>query len=285
MRPKSPSRIPDLTLSYQRRLFPGPRRVERHWSAFDWKRFFGWANAVWFLILALATFGVYRANQRAAHYRAELESTAAQTAELLGEVQRLQELHQFTSSRVLHLARDMQDILLSARGQERDFLRALIPGALKLQTEARIPASATLAMAIYESGYGTSELASHHNYHGMKAFPTAWNGPTVRTPTRDNGKRVLADFRVFPTLEDGIRGFGDFVRQPRYAAAFIHRDGPAFVAELLRAGYCPDRDYLDNIRTIIQRHHLHLLDLAPLEEPSSPSPNATEITASARPAS
>jgi flagellum-specific peptidoglycan hydrolase FlgJ len=285
MRPKSPSRVLDLTHSYQKRLFPGPRRVERHWSSFDWKRFFGWANAFWFLILGLATIGVHQANERAARYRAELESTAAQTTELLQEVERLQELHQYTAGRVLHLARDMQDILLSARGDERDFLRVLIPAALKLQTEARVPASATLAMAIYESGYGRSELAARHNYHGMKAFDPAWDGPTHRTVTRDSGRRVIADFRVFPSQEEGIRGFGAFVRQPRYQAAFTHRDGLTFVSRLLEAGYCPDDDYLDNIRTIIARHHLHLLDLAEIE-PVSAEPAAAEAgpaAAAARP--
>jgi|GEM_PF-3047876 len=280
MRPKS-SRVVDLTHSYQKRLFPGPRRVERHWTSFDWKRFFGWANAAWFLILGVATIGVHQANERAARYRAELESTAAQTTELLQEVERLQELHQYTAGRVLHLARDMQDILLSARGEERDFLRALIPGALRLQTEARVPASATLAMAIYESGYGRSELASHHNYHGMKAFEGAWSGPTIRTMTRDSGRRVMADFRVFPSTDEGIRGFGTFVQQPRYRAAFAHRDGPGFVQQLLSAGYCPDRDYLDNIRTIIARHHLHLLDLTPLEAGPVPEPAAAEASPAA----
>lgn len=282
MRRNKSSRIVDLTLSYQRRLFGRPRRVERHWSAFDWKRFFGWANAFWFVILAVATLGVREANQRAAQYRAELEATAAQTTELLREVERLHELNQFTSSRVLHLARDMQEILLSARGKERDFLRTIIPSALRLQTEARVPASATLAMAIYESGYGQSELAARHNYHGMKAFPASWDGPTVRTMTRDSGRRVPADFRVFSDLESGVRGFGEFVRQPRYRNAFNHTDGPSFVAELLKAGYCPDKDYLDNIRAIIQRHHLHLLDVAPLEP--VPSPSAAEVMPAERPA-
>jgi flagellum-specific peptidoglycan hydrolase FlgJ len=272
--PEKSSRVHDLTYSYQRRLFPGPRRVERHWSSFDWKRFFGWANAFWFAILVIATVGVHQANDRAKKYRTELENTAAQSSELLGEIQRLQQLNQYTSGRVLRLARDMQDILLSARGEQRDFLRALIPSALQLQTEQRIPASATLAMAIYESGYGTSDLAARHNYHGMKAFAGAWSGESIRTITRDSGKRVLADFRVYDSIEAGVNGFGEFVRQPRYQAAFAHREGPAFVGELLRAGYCPDSDYLENIRTIIERHHLHVLDVAEWET-SSPAPAAS----------
>ncbi|NBQ65952.1 MAG: hypothetical protein EBT95_10605 [Verrucomicrobia bacterium] len=70
---------------------------------------------------------------------------------------------------------------------------------MMIQTTTQIPASAVIAMAIFESGYGNSVLAKeYNNYFGMKAFGS-WTGPrAMNMPTRDNGVETTADFRAYP---------------------------------------------------------------------------------------
>ncbi len=161
---------------------------------------------------------------------------------------------------VVELAKKVNLVLGDSYGSKRTFLEEAVPQAIRMQVQYDIPASAIIAMAIYESGYGRSDLAKdHHNYFGMKAYH--WNGKKVNMPTVDSGVKTKADFRVYATLGDGFQGFAEFLKgKGRYQKAFTHKTGPDFVREVLRAGYCPDSDYLSNIKIIMARHNLQELD-------------------------
>jgi len=136
------------------------------------------------------------------------------------------------------------------------FLKQARPLAEKLKRDYQIPVSATLAQAVYESAYGNSRLAKeYHNYFGIKAGN--WNGPVARhQPTRDSGKLVYADFRAYPSMEAGFCGYAEFLQNPPYKYASRQTSGVEFVRQILADGYCPDSDYLDNIRRIIVAYHL-----------------------------
>jgi flagellum-specific peptidoglycan hydrolase FlgJ len=161
---------------------------------------------------------------------------------------------------VVELAKKVNLVLGKSYGSKRSFLEEAVPQAIRMQVQYDIPASAIIAMAIYESGYGRSDLAKdHHNYFGMKAYH--WSGKKVNMPTVDSGVKTRAEFRVYATLGDGFQGFAEFLRgKGRYQNAFSKKNGPEFVREVLKAGYCPDSDYLSNIKTIMARHNLQELD-------------------------
>jgi flagellum-specific peptidoglycan hydrolase FlgJ len=146
--------------------------------------------------------------------------------------------------------------------QQKEFILSLLPQALSLQARKGIPASATVGMAIYESGWGQSALArEHHNLHGLKTG-SAWNGEVVTMPTVDLGVRQYAEFRSFASPSDGIEGFGNFLSSPRYKQAFQVKSGPEFVGKVAAAGYCPDSDYSPNVKKIIEDRNLAILDTA-----------------------
>lgn len=146
--------------------------------------------------------------------------------------------------------------------KQKEFVLSLLPQALSLQARKGIPASATVGMAIYESGWGQSALArEHHNLHGLKAG-SAWNGEVVTMPTVDLGVRQHAEFRSFSNPASGLEGFGEFLSSKRYQPAFEEKTGPAFVTKVAAAGYCPDADYSANVKKIIQERNLGILDTA-----------------------
>jgi flagellum-specific peptidoglycan hydrolase FlgJ len=156
-------------------------------------------------------------------------------------------------------------MLKAASPSQRPFLNYMIPAAAYLQRNRGIPFSATLAMAVYESDYGRSKLATeHHNYFGIKASASSsssWQGGKALLPTVDSGEKVKAWFRSYPTVRAGVLDYAELLTtSPRYAKAFESGDGISFVASVLNGGYCPDGDYLDNIRTIMTRHQMGLLD-------------------------
>jgi flagellum-specific peptidoglycan hydrolase FlgJ len=162
---------------------------------------------------------------------------------------------------VLQLAKKLSIILNTSSGKNRAFLEEALPHAIRMQVQYGIPASAILSMSIYESGYGSSALAkNHHNYFGIKAFSN-WKGPKANMPTTDSGVKTTADFRKYSSLAEGYEGYANFLKESgRYNKAFYANSGEEFVRRVLEAGYCPDANYLENIKAIMRRHHLQELD-------------------------
>ena len=189
--------------------------------------------------------------------RRELEERDLQIARLIAS-------QNSATTDVLGLATRISKILESANGRQRRFLEVAIPEAMMIQTTKQIPASAVIAMAIFESGYGNSILAKeYNNYFGMKAFDS-WTGPrALNMPTRDNGIETTADFRAYPNLAAGFQGYADFLlANSRYNRHVGEKSGVKFVSKILSAGYCPDPHYLSHIQAIINKHGLDRLDAA-----------------------
>jgi flagellum-specific peptidoglycan hydrolase FlgJ len=204
-----------------------------------------------------------------AKYLEERKNTAAiqaETARLMAErdlqIARMASFQSAKPEEIIALAGTIRQILNTAdNGRQLKFLEKAVPEALRIQVEAGIPASACIAQAIYESGYGSSELAKEsNNFFGIKAFAN-WGGERVNMPTKDSGVSTTAHFRVYADAKEGFNGYAQFLKSSsRYDRAFQAGNGEQFVAEVLRAGYCPDPDYLDRIREIMRRHKLAVLD-------------------------
>lgn len=150
----------------------------------------------------------------------------------------------------------------------RALLAALLVSAERLEREYGIPRAAVMAMALHEGcrwdgqKYTVSQLAQrHHNFFGMKIGKAM--GDFVTMPTRELGRVVHADFRAYQSIEAGISGFGDFLKYARYRPAFAARDARGFVRALLKAGYCPEPDYMPCIEEIFRRHQLDAIDTPP----------------------
>lgn len=242
------------------------------------KRFGLWgtliaSNLVWMvavsslgiLFLSSTKFGSFMAEQyfkeRARWSSINTEKEHA-IAERDMEIARMIAFQTSSPGDVVQLAKKINSVIETASGKQRQFLEKALPEAMRIQVRYGIPASAVLAMSIYESGYGASELSNEHNYFGMKAF-SDWNGERINMPTRDSGVLTRADFRVYPTMLAGFEGYVNFLKNSkRYEAAFSETSGVRFVQKVLAAGYCPDGDYLGNIQTIMSRHRLQELDQA-----------------------
>lgn len=179
------------------------------------------------------------------------------------KIDRLMSYQNASTSDLIHLAKSIQEIYSTSQNlKQARFLDEALPEALRLQFTENIPASACIAMAIYESQYGQSKLArNHHNYFGMKAFSN-WSGPRAENMvTKDSGVVTTADFRAYPSVSEGFDGYARFLKgSDRYDRAFYAKNGVEFVSILLKAGYCPDNCYLDAIRNIMDRHKLNKLD-------------------------
>lgn len=188
--------------------------------------------------------------------------TAKELAERDMKIARLIDYNASSAMDIVALGRKISTVIDSAHPRHRAFFEKALPEAMHIQVTYGIPASAVMAQAIYESGYGRSKLAKeHNNFFGIKAF-NDWKGERASNmPTRDNGILTTADFRAYPTMKDGFRGYAEFLTDSqRYQNAFNTHSGEKFVSAILKAGYCPDSTYLPNIRRIMANHHLQELD-------------------------
>lgn len=252
----------------------------KHLSVFDMRRILFFANAGWFLgvclLMGIIYWSVGYAYQKELARKEnlkEMQALEGQIALLQTQMQELKDLNLRTVSQTLEYSSHLQNVLETSRGEERAFLLSVIPEALRIQITHRVPASATVAMAAYESNYGRSDLARlHRNFFGIKALDPDWEGPRAVMPTRDRGVATQAPFRGYADLRASVQGYADFLTSSvYYRRAFDHKTGEPFVQQLLKGGYCPDSFYIGHIRNIMERHQLSRLDFLNPEMTSPPS--------------
>lgn len=146
--------------------------------------------------------------------------------------------------------------------RKQEFFETTVPIALALQEKYDVPASAMLAMSLYESRYGTSKLAIEaKNYFGIKALDRKWKGKVYRIQTRDGRKKHVQPFRYYDSIEESFHDYITFLKSNRrYRKAFLALESKQFVRTVLRSGYCPDRTYYAAILAILSNNNLLSLD-------------------------
>ncbi|MDD3571248.1 MAG: glucosaminidase domain-containing protein, partial [Lachnospiraceae bacterium] len=81
--------------------------------------------------------------------------------------------------------------------------------------------SPIIAQAILESGWGESKLAAtYHNYFGLKCG-TKWKGKSVNLSTQEEYTAgtlttITDNFRVYDSMEEGVKGYFEFIQLTRY---------------------------------------------------------------------
>ena len=128
--------------------------------------------------------------------------------------------------------------------------------------------SLTVAQAILESGWGTSDLALKANaLFGIKAGP-AWKGPRMEKKTSEHidGKQVevAAAFRAYGSWEESVADHGAHLRgTARYKAVLGERDYKKACRAVHAAGYATAPDYADYLIRLIEQYGLTAWDSNP----------------------
>lgn len=148
------------------------------------------------------------------------------------------------------------------------FMKEVAPVIVRVATEKgyKYP-SAIIAQAICESGWGDSKLASvYHNYFGMKCG-SIWRGKYTDMKTKEEYKKgtltdIRAKFRAYDTLEQGIRGYFDFISKKRYANLKKANSAYEYIDMLKADGYATSSTYVDNVYNIWKVNDLGTYDKA-----------------------
>ncbi len=125
--------------------------------------------------------------------------------------------------------------------------------------------SPIIAQAILESGWGKSSLASkYHNYFGLKCG-SAWKSKSVNMATKEEYKvgtltNIRDNFRVYDSMEAGVKGYFDFINTSRYSNLKGVKNPEEYVKRIKADGYATSSKYVDNIMRVIRDNKLTRFD-------------------------
>ena len=149
---------------------------------------------------------------------------------------------------------------------KQDFITKIAGYIQKIAPEYDIRVSSpVIAQAILESAFGESKLSSvYHNYFGLKCG-TAWKGKSVNMKTQEEytpgTKTTIRDnFRVYGSMEEGVRGYFEFIQMARYRNLKGITDPQKYLETIIRDGYATSSTYVKNCMALINEYGLTRYD-------------------------
>lgn len=164
---------------------------------------------------------------------------------------------------------------MASKKQQAEFLARIIPLCQKQAAEHdyKLYPSVTIAQAIHESGWGTSQkMVAANALFGVKVgksaykFGKAWHGAAYKTGTTEyyDGKtatKIVDYFRQYDSVEDSICDYMDMLCHcRRYARAVNARSPEESIRAIVAGGYATGPEYASRIIEIINQNNLKRFD-------------------------
>ena len=136
--------------------------------------------------------------------------------------------------------------------------------------------STAIAQAIIESAANTSKLGyMYHNYFGLKCGKS-WKGPSVNLKTKEEYSpgtltTIKDNFRVYSDMEQGVRGYYDFISTSRYANLKTATTAKQYAEYLKADGYATSSSYVNTLVNTVSKYGLTVYDTH-TEEPKPTEP-------------
>lgn len=148
----------------------------------------------------------------------------------------------------------------------KEFIEVIAKYVIKYANDYGIKVhSPIIAQAILESGWGGSTLASkYNNFFGLKCGGS-WKGKSVNMVTKEEYSvgtltDIRANFRVFDSIEDGVKGYFEFISYSRYSN-LKGVTNPEEYCRLIKAdGYATSSTYVTNLMRVIRDNNLTRFD-------------------------
>lgn len=114
-----------------------------------------------------------------------------------------------------------------------------------------------IAQAVLESGINGSGLSKKaNNFWGMKASKD-WHGKSINMQTQEyyNGYvNINAGFRMYDSVEDGVRGYFEFLKYPRYANLKDATSPEDYATKIRQDGWATSPTYTQNLIKIYRKY-------------------------------
>ena len=167
---------------------------------------------------------------------------------------------------------------MASSAQQKEFINQI---GYIIQEEAKARGykvcSPIIAQACIESAYGTSSLGYRwHNYFGMKCG-SSWKGKSINLSTKEEYQpgqltTIRDNFRVYDSMEEGVKGYFDFISSSRYANLKSATTPKEYLEFIKRDGYATSSSYVNTNMSCIGRHDLERFDWNKVDENPYPEP-------------
>ena len=148
----------------------------------------------------------------------------------------------------------------------KEFIEVIAKYVIKYANDYGIKVhSPIIAQAILESGWGGSTLASkYNNFFGLKCGG-AWKGKSVNMATKEEYTvgtltDIRANFRVYDSIEDGVKGYFEFINYSRYSNLKGVTNPEEYCRRIKADGYATSSKYVDSLLRVIRENNLTRFD-------------------------
>lgn len=161
----------------------------------------------------------------------------------------------------------------SAQNSANKYIEKHKDEAVELMKKYGVPASIILAVAMHESGNGTSAIARHLNNHfGMKG--------------KNNSTAIRSSYRGYESVESSYEDFVSLLKRKRQFSSmfekFSHYDYKNWVYGIQRGGYAASRTWGSQVMATIKKYKLYQYDDRPADAIDTVLPNYTIKNSAAR---
>lgn len=142
--------------------------------------------------------------------------------------------------------------------------------------------SPIIAQACIESAFGKSKLsAQYHNYFGLTCG-TGWTGKSVSMKTWEEyspGVKtdITQNFRVYDSMEAGVKGYFEFLQYPRYKNLKGVTDPQKYLELIKKDVYATASNYVSANMAIIKQYDLTRYDKTAAPTPAAEDPEPAVI--------
>lgn len=155
--------------------------------------------------------------------------------------------------------------------EKQKFIEEIAGYVRKYATDYEIMVhSAIIAQAILESNWGESKLAMlYHNYFGLKCG-SKWTGKSVNLKTCEEyvaGEKTVIkdDFRVYGNMDEGVKGYFEFLQLPRYQNLRGITDPLKYLETIKADAYATSSTYVQDNYALVVQYDLTRYDDQPSE--------------------
>ena len=150
----------------------------------------------------------------------------------------------------------------------QEFIECIAPLVIKYAPRYGVKVySPIIAQAILESASGESSLGKkYNNFFGLKCG-TLWTGKSVNLRTGEeytpgHYTTISANFRVFDTMEEGVKGYFEFLftNRTRYNNLIGETDPYEYLVKIKEDGYATSSKYVQNVYNVITSYNLTRFD-------------------------
>jgi len=143
---------------------------------------------------------------------------------------------------------------INAQVQAQQYIETHKDWAINAMNEFGVPASIVLAVAMYESGNGTSKVASYLNNHfGIRGA--------------NNNKQIKSSYKGYESVKDSYDDFICYLKSHKQFNPLFEKysayDYHSWAYGIMWGGYAGSKAWAAHIIAIIKKHQLFMLDNRP----------------------